>query len=57
MKAPEAVGLLDTAGGGGRLAGGLGGELLARGLPIIMLKSLSVLQVNFRTFVIKPLMQ
>ena len=27
-----AVGLLDSAGGGGRLAGSLGGELLARGL-------------------------
>jgi len=29
---PEAVGLLDAAGGWGGLAGGLGGELLARGL-------------------------
>jgi len=30
---PEAVGLLDTAGGGGRLAGSLGGELLTGSLP------------------------
>jgi len=30
---PEAVGLLDTASGGGRLAGSLGGELLAGSLP------------------------
>ena len=29
---PVSVGLLDTSGGGGRFAGSLGGELLARGL-------------------------
>ena len=39
-----AVGLLDTSGGGGRLAGGLGGELLAGALPPVDLRAVCLVR-------------